>query len=116
MAIAYMTRVTIPKYENRIDQYGFEYEETLDSAGNGNSVLIPDVVRNIGVTLQVLSGTGKIQTTTNKVQDVIDDNNVVWVDWDSGVVSTTTQDSCSPVTALRMVNVSGEQRLLMRAQ
>ena len=38
------------------------------------------------------------------------------VDWALGTVNTTTQDSCTPVTALRQVNVSGESKLEVRAQ
>ena len=85
--------------------------------GNGDSIIIPDNIKNISVTLEVGgSSSGKIQTTTNKVDDVINDNDVVWVDWDSGIVTVTTQDSSLPVTALRLVRSTGTVRMLIRAQ
>jgi hypothetical protein len=116
MAIKYMERVTIGGYDARIDKFGFEYEESLSDPGAGDVIIIPDSVNNISVTLEVVSGSGKVQTTTNKVQDVLDNNNVVWDDWDSGEVANTIQDAVVPVTAIRMVNTSGEQRILIRAQ
>ena len=33
-----------------------------------------------------------------------------------GVISSTAQDSCLPVTAIRQVNISGTTRLMMRSQ
>lgn len=117
MPIAYMQRVTIPDYENRIDNKGFEYQETLTSSGNGDSVIIPDCVSKISVTLEITGGgSGRIQATTNLLQDVLDDNNVVWIDWDNGVVAASTQDAMEPATAIRVVNVSGTTRIMARAQ
>ena len=117
MSEVYMTRVTIDRYDKRIDAQGFEYEETLSSAVNGAAVIIPDSVKNISVTLVITGGgSGKMQSTTNKLADVISDTGVVWVDWDAGVIAATAQDAMLPATAIRMVNVSGTTRVLIRAQ
>ncbi len=117
--IVYMDFVNIPEYQaGRIDSIAFEYDDTLTSAINGNSVIIPTNINKGAVTLQITGGgSGKIQTTTNLLQDVIDDNGVVWVDWDSGTVAATTQDILEvAVTAIRQVNVSGNSRMMLRFQ
>lgn len=118
MAIKYMTPVNIAQYDaGKIDNIGWEYDTgDIASPGDGDSIIIPDNIKDIIVTLYINAGQGKVQTTTNKVQDVIDDNSVIWVDWDPGLVSSTIQDTAPPVTAIRMVNVSGTTRLMIRAQ
>ena len=116
MAIAYMTSVHIQNYEGKnINIDAWEYEDTLSSAIDGSSVIVPENIKNLSVTLQISAGSGKVQTTTSKLEDVLN-NNAVWVDWDNGVVTSTTQDSCVPITAIRQVNVSGTTKLLVRAQ
>lgn len=118
MTVEYMTPVNINRYSaSRKDDIGWEYDSgDVASPSNGNPVLIPDNVKVVSTTLEVNTGEGKLQATTNKVANVESDTDVVWVDWDAGSVTVTTQDACSPVTAIRMVNVSGTTRLMMRAQ
>lgn len=118
MAIKYMTSVHISDYEGtNISLKGWEYQDVLSTASNGDTVIIPENIKNISATLEITSGSGKIQTTTSLLNDVINNpGSVVWVDWDMGVISTTEQDSCLPVTAIRQVNVSGTTKMILRAQ
>ena len=118
MAIKYMDLVTIPHYKaGRIDDIGYQYDTgSIIESGNGDSIIIPDNISEIAVTLYIDSGEGKVQTTTNLIIDVISGTGIIWVDWDAGSVTSTTQDSCVPVTAIRMVNTSGTTRLLVRTQ
>lgn len=121
MAVEYMTPVRIPKYDNPHggvnDIMGYEYDSgDIDSGSAGDWILIPDNVRDIICTLEIDSGEGKLQTTTNKVADVISDNDVVPHDWDNGSVTENTQDKAPPVTAIRLYRISGTIRLMVRAQ
>lgn len=118
MAIKYMTPVNIGHYDaNKKDTIGWEYDsDNLTETGDGDTIIIPDNVKEISVTLLVIDGVSKIQTTTNLIADVIADNSIIWVDWNAGEVSETVQDSCPPVSALKMVNISGTTRLMIRAQ
>lgn len=113
----YMTSVNIDTYDSIKRNIAWEYDSgDVSSSGNGDAVIIPIGVKQIVVSLEIDTGEGKIQTTTNKVTDVISDTDVVWVDWDDGSVTSTTQDSCSPVTAIRMINTLGTTRMMLRAQ
>ena len=116
MAIKYMTRVHIPEYEVVIKNNAWEYDDQLSSPGNGNTVIVPAGVTVISVTLGITTGSGKIQTTTNLLDDVISNTGIVWQDWDDGVVTDNTQDYTSAVTAIRQVNVSGTSRMMLRGQ
>jgi hypothetical protein len=117
MAVNYMSTVHIPKYNvGTIRNKRYEYDETLVSDTNGNPLIIPENVNIIAVTVSATdSGSGKIQTTTNKLQDVINDNNLVWVDWDAGDVVGVIQDFAPPVTAIRLVRSSGTVRMMIVA-
>jgi len=115
MAVAYMVRDNISEYDKNIKNEVWEYDYTLSSPANGDSVLIPVTAEKIIATLYVSpGGNGKIQTTTNKIADVKTDTNVVWVDWDSGSVDSTVQDSTLSVTAIRQINVAGTTRMMLR--
>lgn len=97
------------------NELGWEYSETLASPGNGKSVLLPNGCNGLSLTLSVTAGSGKIQTTTDLLEN-IHSGTAVWVDWLVGTVTVTTQDYCKPVSAIRQVNVSGTTKLMLRAQ
>lgn len=115
MAVVYMTRVTISTYEDNVNNQGWEYKDTKASTGNGNSIIIPTCVKKISLTLEMTSGSGKVQTTTSKLADVVGGTEA-WVDWTSGSVSANTREVFDPVTAVRLVNTSGTIYLSVRAQ
>jgi len=115
MAIKNMVRIRTD-YTETIKNEAWEYSEELSAPANGDTVIIPEDVQNISVTLVVTAGSGKIQATTDLLATVESGTGVTWVDWDHGVVTATTQDVAKPVTALRQVNVSGTTKLVMRAQ
>ena len=85
MAVEYMTSVNISTYDPIIRNISFEYDSgDVSGAGNGNAVIIPNNISKVSITLYISSGEGKVQTTTNKLADVISGTGLVWVDWDSG--------------------------------
>lgn len=91
-----------------------EFAEDLSGAGNGTVVYLPLFAQGCAVTLQIASGTSKIQSTTDTRAQVAA-GSAVWVDWPSGAVAVTTQDYVRNVTALRGVCVSGSCRVMLRA-
>jgi hypothetical protein len=96
--------------------FAFEYDETLDAPGNGKYILIPANIKGVSVTLGLdAASTGKVQASTSTIYDIKDDN-AIWVDWDYGIVSSTSQDYMLPATAIRQVNLSGSTKLELRAQ
>ena len=101
--------------------FAFEYAVTLAAISNGDWLIIPDDIKSIAVTLSFTdSAEGKVQTTTDKVETVKLGSPVA-VDWTSGVVSATTSDATSPVTALRLSQTSigggsGTVKMTLRAQ
>jgi len=97
------------------DEKQFFYTEELTSPGNTDWILKPNGTDGMGVTLEISSGSGKVQATTSSVDDCIA-NTAVAVDWDLGTVSGTVQDSCIQVTAIRAVNESGTIKLHAVAQ
>lgn len=92
------------------DQKSWYYEETLASPGNGKWILKPNGTDGMGVTLVISSGVGKVQATTDSIDNIIAGTETA-VDWDLGTVSGTTQDSCIQLTAVRQVNISGTTTL-----
>src|SRR4030042_1917418 len=116
MAIKYMKTVNIPDYNSINDLKGWEYEDVLESPGNGDTVIIPDMVNSVNAVLEITAGEGKIQSTKSKLEDVLVDNNVVWIDWVLGSVIATAEDEhTGRVTAIRQVNTSGTTRMLLNA-
>lgn len=95
----------------------FEYQETLTGAGNGESVLVPDDIRNIVATVSFTAGAqGYIQATSDNI-DTVKTGSPIWVTWGAGQVSVTTQDVAIPPTALRMVQVgTGTMKMTLRGQ
>jgi len=99
------------------EEKAWEYTETLASPGNGVSIIIPAGCNNISVTLWCdAASSGKVQTSNSLLGTVKAGTSEVWVDWTLGTVSTTSQDSCVPVTAIRHVNVSGTTKIEVRMQ
>ena len=98
--------------------FAWEFQENLIASGNGAWIIIPDEVAGVAVTVSFASGgTGKVQTTTDKVAFVKAGSSVVVKDWDLGTVSGTTQDYCKPCTAIRAVQIaSGTMQITVRAQ
>lgn len=97
------------------DTFAWEFEEILNSPGDGDWIMVPNDVGAIAVTLSPTAGSGKIQTTTDKI-DVVKNGSPVAIDWDDGVVAISTHDVFFPITAFRMVNVTGTTKITVRAQ
>lgn len=115
MAVEYMK--TVDPYNTRKDTIGYEYDSgDIAVAGNGNWVIIPDTIRSVNAVLEIAAGEGKIQTTKNKLADVIAGTDIIVVDWKLGSITTTAEDEhTGRVTAIRMVNTSGITRMLLNA-
>lgn len=98
-------------------EFAFEILEELEADGNGDAILIPDDIKQIAVTVVPTTATAKVQTTTDPIGVVKSGTGITWVDWDSGEVSAATQDVCTPVTAIRLVQVgAGSAKMSARAQ
>ena len=117
MAIVYMDEITIADYKlGQTDNIGYEYDTgDVASAGNGDSIIIPDNVQSISLVLEVTAGSGSVEWTLNTVANVLAET-AVWHSWDAQTVVTTLSDVFYPCTAIRMVNASGTTRLKVRAQ
>lgn len=116
MAIKYMTSVNIPEYTSRNDNKRWEYTEPISTPGNGNAVMIPVTAREITACISMSNGgVGSVQASINSVADVLADNNVTWTEWDIGEVAQNAEDTTSPVTAIRGVNVAGIVQLILLA-
>lgn len=110
MAYAIMTETMVPGYIN--SEYIYEYEDTKTAAANGDSVLIPGdkKLKVISVTIIPTAGSGKIQTTTSSVADVMADA-ALWDDTNAGVVASQTTMALELCTAIRQVNVTGSTKM-----
>jgi hypothetical protein len=101
------------------DEKKFAWEKQIDLIAPGNSdwLLVPDEVAGLTATLSFTAGgSGKIQTTTDKV-DTVKTGSPVAVDWPLGEVSSSTQDFCVPVTAIRAVQINaGTLKMTVRTQ
>ena len=95
----------------------FEAEAVLASAGASDFVLIPSDVQSVSATLSFTGGaSGFVEATTDKIE-TIRNGSPVWLMWSKGQVSSTTQDSAYPPSAIRAVQVgSGTTLLSVRAQ
>jgi hypothetical protein len=115
--MAWLMMDVAPIQEGNPQSFAWEKEVDLAAGGNSDSILIPDDVKSFSVTVSFAGGgTGKVQTTTDKVATV-KAGTATWVDWDLGVVAATTQDNAQPVTAVRAVQVNpGTMKLTARAQ
>ena len=95
----------------------WESELNLSAPGNSEWVIIPEKIQKISVTVSFTGGaTGKIQTTTAKVDTILNGSPVV-IDWPFGTVSTNQSKVCMPVSGMRAVQIgSGTMKVTMRAQ
>jgi hypothetical protein len=95
------------------------YEAYVSLTGVGNSIWIgiPASVQQISCTLEVSGGAkAKLQHTISNFWEV-EAGSETAVDWDSGEVLQNISDVASPVTAIRLVQItSGSSKLTMRAQ
>lgn len=98
----------------------FEAQETKSNVGNGNTILFPVGIGKItSILVSLIMGTGgrgKVQVTTSKYEDVVAENGYVnWTDWGAGEVIADETATFYPVVAVRLVNVSGEITIEVRA-
>lgn len=115
MPLAFMERISIPGYEKEIKNSDWEYKDSLESPGEGPSMVVPVGVKNLEVFFTVENGgIGKVQHTVSTQEDLIA-GQAVWIDWDIGEIGENSQDSSTPVTALRQVNVTGTTTLTVKA-
>ena len=97
------------------DIFAWEGLEILEAPGEGAWFIIPAGCNSIQMTLIPTNGSGKLQTTTDKVNE-IKYGNPSAIDWPSGVITDPKQDYCLPVSAIRQINISGTTKFTMRVQ
>lgn len=113
MAYVYMNRVNYADTNYSAEGYNqrrFEYTESLNSAGIGNVIICPPNVKGETVTLEVIAGSGKVELSTDPLNIVLAGSGI-FTDWSAATVTSTTQTYIAPITALRMVNVSGTTKI-----
>ena len=106
-----------PDGEQRI--FAYELELSLSSPGKTQWLLMPLRVQQASITISFTNGgRGKIQTSTDIIRRIKENDGIIPVDWNLGVVNETIQDSVLPVTALRLVQTSetGTSKISVRAQ
>lgn len=115
--MAWKKMLIAPVEQTINNSVAYEIEENLIAASNSDSILIPGGIQNIAVTISFTGGaTGKVQTTTDKI-NTVKNGSPDWVDWDIGVVGATRQDVSVPVTAIRAVQVTpGTMKMTARVQ
>jgi hypothetical protein len=104
-----------PSVNDEKSEKAWFHEEVLTSPGNGAWILKPNGTNGMGVTLSISSGVGKVQATTDSIDNIIN-GSAEGVDWDLGTVSGTEQDSAVQLTAVRQVNISGTTKIKVVAQ
>jgi len=114
MAYVNMDKAPVDIGENT--KFAFEKTITLSSAGNSSWVMIPKGVQRIVVTIIPTTATGRVEASSDTVNEVKTGTPTA-VSWDLGDVSVTTQDWCYPPTALRCVQTgAGSVVMKIRAQ
>ena len=94
----------------------YEAEINLNAAGNSDWIIIPERIKFISVTVSFTGATGKIQTTTDKVNTIINGSPVA-IDWPFGTISTNQTKVCRPCSGIRAVQVgAGTMKVTLRAQ
>ncbi len=95
----------------------FQKKITIENPGESKWILIPDQINCVDVTLSFSGGaSGKMQTTTDEIIDIKNDN-AVPVDWPFGTVEETFQAGCLPVSGIRAVQEgAGIMIVTVRAQ
>lgn len=102
-------------------QAAWQAKTLLNKSENGDWCLIPDNVNSVQVTVSFTNGaSGKVQATTDLVEDIKNENDIIPVDWIWGEVEETLQDTCKPPSALRAVMIqngnSGTMKMTLRGQ
>lgn len=88
----------------------WEAELNLDAPGNSEWVIIPEKISGISVTVSFTAGaTGKMQTTTAKVDTILTGSPVA-IDWPFGTVATNQSKVCRPCSGMRAVQI-GRRKL-----
>ena len=115
--MAYIEMRVAPIKKGSRGKVSFEQEFSLFAIEESPWVIVPRGVSSISVTLTVKDGgKGKVQTTTDLVSIVKSGMGINAIDWNLGEVSADSQDSCTPVTAIRLVQTfAGKTKLTMRA-
>lgn len=88
-------------------KFAYDIQLPLTVIGNSKWILIPEDVSVVAVQVELeISATAKVQHTLDSLADV-KAGVAKGHDWDLGVVTSDSDDSCDPVTAIRLVLVSG---------
>jgi hypothetical protein len=116
--MAWVNMDVAPSLEGGDRSFGFQYVASLAAAGNGDSILIPDDVDNVSVTVQAAGGaTAEVQTTTDDIVTVQSGVGVTWVPSSLSGVTTAQAGTFHPVTAIRIVQTgAGTSKMTVRAQ
>jgi hypothetical protein len=99
-----MSNFSISNVNNGLKQ-SFEVSQTLTGIGASDWYILPAGVERAAVTVTPSGGAScVVQTTTDSIADIENDNNVTAVDWDAGSVSSVTTDTTAArVNAIRVV-------------
>ena len=98
--------------------FSFEANEILNAAGDSSSILIPQLVANVIVTVEASGGaTACVYSTTDPVAIVKVGTGITWLAWHNGAVSAATASAFFPVTAVKMTQTgAGASKISIRAQ
>ena len=106
----------VPTKDGVNRSFAFEFEQSLESAGNGSWIVVSDGVQSVSVTVLPVGCTVKVQTTTDLI-NTVKNGTPTPVDWDAGEVSSVSTDVFWPITALRLVQIgAGSSKLKVRSQ
>lgn len=120
MAVEIMRPVRIDGYNDRNDNFAWEYRVRVSKIDTTDWVLVPVNVDRISVALvfnSVLSA--YVEYTINKLDDVINGAGVTAFMWEPGLVFDSEEDYLLPKTAIRLVVPSytaGSVTMILRAQ
>ena len=80
----------------------FHTTESLAAQGYSRIVSIPEECENISIVVSVSGCQAKVQVCNESEIDILEEDDLKWIDWDAGLVSVTTSDVLYPVNALRL--------------
>ena len=102
---------------SRFDDDGPEYvefDEVIAVAGAGTWWIVPRGMESVMVSIRpVTAGSGYLEYTLDNYEEVTEGTPSAKT-WDAGTVAVQTDDVLHPVTAIRLVNVSGSMRMVGR--
>lgn len=105
--------------KSNFEQLPFHYKQELTGAVTGDWVIFPlfddkgNKLTRLLYTLSPTGGQGRVEVTTDSEEDV-KAGIAIPTNWPQGNVTVLTQDDSVPVTAFRLVCVSGTVRLSVR--